>query len=104
MTEFVRIDTGNGRAASVSKSFYDGLAEKPPLIDADAVDVRGVPLADSRLDGRADKPRTSVAKKAAAKKTAAPKTTGAAASGEKSDADPAGDSNQGGVAADTEEK
>ncbi len=70
MTEFVRIDAGNKRAASVNKAYLDGLAEKPTVIKgADALNRQGIPLADTRLDGRADKPRATV-KDAAAKKAA----------------------------------
>jgi len=73
MTEFVRIDTGNGRAASINKDYIDGLAKKPAVLkDAESVDVRGLPLVDTRLDGRAEKSRTTVAKAAASK---APTTT-----------------------------
>lgn len=64
----VRIDAGNGRAATISGALYESLGDdKPALVDEPALDSRGLPRQSTRIDGRPDKPRTSVAREAAKK-------------------------------------
>lgn len=65
----VRIDAGNGRAATIAGALYESLPkdDRPALLDEPALDSRGLPRQSTRIDGRPDKPRTSVAKESAKK-------------------------------------
>lgn len=88
MPEFVRVRTENGMEATLSESYAKSVGAE--IIDADATNVRGEPLAASRRDGRPPKRRTSV-KKEAAKKTATKKAASSPASSSESNSGSAAD-------------
>lgn len=77
MSEFVSIKAGTGRRVTVARAYAEGIKDVE-VLDLPATDRRGRPLSASRLDGRPNKPKTTVSK-AAAKKAASESPTGGAA-------------------------
>lgn len=76
--EFVSIKAGTGRRVTVARAYAEGI-KGVELLDLPATDRRGRPLSPSRLNGRPNKPRTTVNDAVAERAAATTPTSGGSA-------------------------